>query len=230
MGETPQTTSLKLLSSHDEAGNVRTFVFETGGLTWVAGQAQAYILPQAGSDEKARERWFTISSAPSEKTINISTRVSQSAFKQALNKLRPGDQIQAHSLEGDFTWEARQGARVVLIAGGIGITPFRSFLTERHIAGKTLGATLIYFNRTNDVPFRRELEALAAKHRDFTIHIVIGESITADRIAQLAPPPKDVTFYLSGPEPMVETVGGTLKERGFSIKQDWFPGYDDKTY
>jgi ferredoxin-NADP reductase len=225
----PSTTTLELLRSRPEAGNVRTFVFTTGGISWIAGQAQAYVLPQAGPSKDDHERWFTIASAPSEGTINISTRVSQSRFKQALNALEPGDHIDAHSLEGDFTWDEPNGP-VVFVAGGIGITPFRSILVERQAKGRTLDATLVYFNRTNDVPFRAELEAMAAGHSSFKLHVVVGDPIDADRILKHAPGSARQTTYLSGPEPMVESVGAALKARGVAVKQDWFPGYDEKTY
>lgn len=224
------TTSLTLVASRDEAGNVRTFVFETGGLVWTAGQSQAYVLPQAGDTEGDNERWFTIASAPGEGAIHISTRVSASRFKETLNALRPGDRILAHSLEGDFTWSTDSADPVVLVAGGIGITPFRSILIDRDRRRQPINGTLLYFNRTGDVPFQRELEAVAARHPGFTIRVLVGEAITADRILALEPAAATATTYLSGPEPMVETVGGDLTARGVTLKQDWFPGYDDTTY
>lgn len=55
---------LSLILAHDEVENVRTFVFEGKNLHWVAGQSQAYVLPQAGETEKENQRWFTIASAP----------------------------------------------------------------------------------------------------------------------------------------------------------------------
>jgi len=230
MSDTEKVTNLKLLASHSEAGNVRTFVFETGGLTWTAGQAQGYRLPQAGDTDDENQRWFTIASAPSEHEIHISTRVSESKFKQSLNALQVGDTIQSFGLEGDFTWEEEPSAPVVLVAGGIGITPFRSILLARSTAGKKLNATLLYFNRTDEVPFRSELKALEDKHPEFTMLVVIGEPISADAILEHAPQAHSQVVYLSGPEPMVENVGSDLKERGVQVKQDWFPGYDDKSY
>ena len=122
-------TKVKLVRSYDEVGNIRTFVFETGGATWQAGQYQTYELPQVEGDEKAKKRFFTIAAAPSEGEFHISTRVSDSAFKQALNSLQPGDEIEAHDIEGDFTWETDE--RVVLVAGGIGVTPYRSIQIGR---------------------------------------------------------------------------------------------------
>ena len=223
-------TNLKLLSTRKESGNVRTFVFETGGLKWIPGQSQGYVLPTAGEREEENERWFTIASAPYEGEIHISTRVSQSKFKQALNAMNVGDKIQAHGLEGEFTWEAESSEPVVLVAGGIGVTPFRSILLQRHADGKRLSATLLYFNRNDDVPFQSELRKLGDQHSEFDLQVLVGQPISADTILRIAPQATRQTVYLSGPEPMVESVGLALRERGVRIKQDWFPGYDEKNY
>ncbi len=216
-------SNLKLISSREEVGNVKTFVFETGGLKWIAGQNQGYIL---GSDQ----RWFTISSAPSEGTINISTRISQSVFKQTLNTMKPGDKIQVFELNGDFTWEEEPSEEIVMVAGGIGITPFRSILLERQTKSKHLNTTLLYFNRTDEIPFLDIFKKLEAKHPEFTLKTIVGRKVTADKIIELAPAAKKEITYLSGPEPMVESIGSELRRRAVKIKQDWFPGYDEKNY
>ncbi|MDO8471062.1 MAG: FAD-dependent oxidoreductase [bacterium] len=117
-----------------------------------------------------------------------------------------------------------------MIAGGIGITPFRSILLERHATLKKINATLLYFNRTDEVPFREEFEALARKHQEFTLLPIVGEKISAQNILRRTPETKDQTFYISGPEPMVESIGAELKKSGINLKQDWFPGYDDENY
>ncbi len=224
------STILSLISSHDEVGNVRTFIFEKNGLEWVAGQSQAYVLSQAGGTEKENQHWFTISSAPVEGTINISTRVSSSLFKQALNSMNPGEEIRAHSLGGTFIWEEIDSAPVILIAAGIGITPFRSILLQRSATGKAINASLLYFNRTNEIPFEKELQKLSQEHSDFQMKTVIGESVTAEKIFELAPEAAERIIYLSGPAPMVSSIGSVLKERGATIKQDRFPGYDETNF
>lgn len=221
-------TKLKLIRSHDEAGNIRTFVFETGGASWLPGQYQTWELPQVESDEKAKKRFFTIAAAPNEGEFHISTRVSDSAFKQALNALRPGDEIEAHDIEGDFTWETKES--VVLVAGGIGVTPYRSMLLERAATGKVLDAHLLYFGRDDNFAFREEFDRLASAHPELTIDYIVGKPITADTILAHAPEAADKTTYLSGPEPMVDAVGDELKARGVTLKQDWFPGYSAATY
>src|ERR1019366_10793436 len=216
---------LPLISSHDVVDNVRTFIFEKNSLEWLAGQSQGYFLPQAGEGEKVNQRWFTISSAPFEGTINITTRVSASPFKQALNALKPGDQIKSHSLGGPFIWEEIDNAPVVLVAAGIGITPYRSILLQRKALKKRLNATLLYFNRTSEIPFEEELEKLSDEHPEFQLKIVIGESLTAEKILDLVPEANKETVFLSGPAPLVSSIGTSLKERGVSIMQDRFPGY-----
>ena len=223
-------STLSLISSHDEVNNVRTFIFETNSLAWVAGQSQAYVLPHAGETEKVNQRWFTISSAPFEGSINISTRISSSPFKQALNAMNPGDQIKTHSLAGSFIWEEVDSAPVVLVAAGIGITPFRSILLQRKFLGKPLNATLLYFNRTSEIPFEEELQRLSEEHPEFQMKIVIGELVTAEKILELAPGANKETVFLSGPAPVVSSIGALLKERGVSIMQDRFPGYDETNF
>jgi len=117
-----------------------------------------------------------------------------------------------------------------LIAGGIGITPFRSILFERQAANKKLNATLLYFNRTDEIPFLEEFKTLAKKHTEFTLVPIVGESINVQNILSHVPQTTDQIFYLSGPEPMVERVGEELKRSGITLKQDWFSGYDENDY
>lgn len=218
---------LKLVSKHDEVGNIKTFIFETGGAMWLAGQYQTYVLEAAGETKEENRRFFTIASAPSEGEIHISTRVSDSKFKQTLDSLHPGDTIEAHDIDGDFTWEDERP--VVLVAGGIGVTPYRSILLERHATEKPLNAILLHYNRDHQAPFRDEFETLRESHPELELRYVTGEPITAESILEHAPEARERTVYLSGPEPMVDSVGEELKKLGIDLKQDWFPGYTEQT-
>ncbi len=223
-------SKLKLLEVRPEAGDVKTFVFESGGLKWLAGQSQEWVLAQAGETMDENSRRFTISSAPSEGTMNITTRITQSAFKQALNALQPGEEIERYAIEGDFTWEDEPIEPVILVAGGIGITPFHSILLERNNAGKKLNATLLYFNRMPEVPLLKEFEVLAQSHPEFKLKTIVGEPVTAEKILELAPESRRSLVYLSGPEAMVQAVGAKLKEEGVNIKTDEFPGYNEHNF
>ena len=220
--------TLTLISSRQEAGNIKTFVFDGTGFSWVPGQYQTYVLPQVGGNDDAKQRFFTIASAPSEGTINISTRISASPFKQALDAMQPGDTIEANGIEGDFTWDNDEPA--VFVAGGIGVTPFRSMLVERAATGKPMNALLLYFGRDENLAFKDEFDKIASEHPELAIKYVIGESISADTILAHAPLAQQRTVFMSGPEAMVDAVGEELKARGVNLKQDWFPGYDEQTY
>ncbi len=138
--------------------------------------------------------------------------------------------MRVYGLSGDFIWEEKESERVVFVAGGIGATPFRSILLERKAVGKPLNATLLYFNRTSEIPFESEFRLLGQEHPKFILKSIVGEPISAEKILELAPQSKNQIVYLSGPEPMVESIGADLRERGVSIKQDWFPGYDENNY
>src|SRR5690606_27491938 len=144
------TTKIKFISSHHEVGDVWTFKFEPGQLKWIPGQYQAYTFPEIRDDVNENTHWFTISSAPSERTIDISTRLTGSKFKNRLNDLKPGDQVDRFDLGGEFTWE-ESGEPVVLVAGGIGITPYRSMFIERAKQNKPLNTTLLYYNRVDQI-------------------------------------------------------------------------------
>jgi len=219
---------LKLIGSHDEAVNIRTFIFKANGASWVPGQYQTYILDNLEGDDNAKKRYFTIAAAPSENEVHISTRVSESTFKQALNSLKPGDEIEADNIKGDFTWE--DDNKVVLVAGGIGVTPYRSMIVERARQGKKIPAHLLYFSRDNDFAFRQEFDDIAAEHPESKIDYIVGQKVSAENILNHAPESTSKIVYLSGPEPMVDTVGEELKAKSINLKQDWFPGYTDQTY
>lgn len=223
---------MQLVFSHSQpqAGNAKTFHFEKpAGFSHVAGQYQTWHLAPGGKANDDITHWFTISAAPSEETVALTTRVTDSAFKQKLNSLQPGDTIEAENVTGDFTWESDED--VIFIAGGVGVTPYRSILTERANTGKQLNATLVYANRDDQVVFREEFDTLQIAHPELKIHYIIGEPLTADGLLELVPQMKTTTTYLSGPEPMVDSLGDELKSKGVeNLKQDWFPGYTVETY
>lgn len=220
--------TLKLTRSYDEVGNIRTFVFETGGLSWRPGQYQTYTLPQISDTTDENSRFFTIASAPAEGEIHISTRVTDSAFKQTLNSLQPGDEIHVKGLEGDFTWDNDEP--VVLVAAGIGVTPFRSMLRERYLTGARIPATLVYFTRDDNIPFKTELDEIAAAHSELTIHYIVGQPVATDVIMQYVSTEDAPVVYISGPEGMIDSIGTELREHSVTLKQDWFPGYDATSF
>lgn len=223
---------LTLIRKKEEAPSVVSFVFSPAEpVKWKAGQFIQCVLEHEPMDSRGEERWFTIASAPFEKELMITTRFASengSSFKAALRALQVGESLEMTDLDGDFIVE--DPAQVyVFIAGGIGITPFHSILKEADHSGVKLNATLLYGNRDAGVAFQEELQSFAESNPNMTIHHVIEpQRIDESLIRKIVPDLQKPIFYVSGPEPMVESLGDVLKSMGVAtdhLKQDFFPGY-----
>lgn len=223
---------LNLISKKTEVPGVESFVFQPAEpLSWKAGQYAHYRLPHEPADDRGIERWFTVSSAPFEKNVMITTRLAAekgSSFKAALNALKIGESIESDYVDGDFTVDdATQ--EYVFIAGGIGITPFRSVLKEADHSGIKLKVTLLYANRDANVAFKNELDAWAENNPNLVIHYLTSpERVDEKVIGTFVPDVQKPVFYISGPEPMVKSLGAMLEKMSVPanhIKLDDFPGY-----
>jgi ferredoxin-NADP reductase len=225
---------LKLAERRSEVPGVESFIFEPATpLSWQAGQYIHYVLHHEPTDDRGSDRWFTVSSAPYEGRVMITTRLALeegSSFKKKLASLVPGKSIEMSVVEGDFTVDD-PAKEYVFIAGGIGITPFRSILAQAAHEGIKLKATLIYANRNENIVFKGELDALAAENPDLRISYVIDpQRIDEDAIRESVPDLSKPVFYISGPEPMVKVLAETVKSMGVSeenVKLDDFPGYSE---
>lgn len=226
---------LKLINKEHLIDNVWAFRFQPNEpLNWTAGQYVRVELPHDSLDEEGAKRWFTDSAAPYEGILQITTRVTNSTFKQALSKLEIGsDKLQLiENPEGDFLWQD-SNLPIVFIAGGIGVTPFRSILKQRFHDGLSLSATLIYGGRTEDVPFKDELAQWTQSNPELKVYYVIGEPLNAEKLLQIEPALNQSLVYLSGPEPMVASLGNELKSHGLpevQFKHDSFPNYTESNY
>jgi len=223
---------LKLKNRKSEASDVESFIFEPSEpITWKAGQFSHYVLHHEPTDDRGSDRWFTISSAPFENVVMLTTRFSNeqsSTFKKNLKDLIIGKSIEISDIDGDFVIED-SNKEYIFIAGGIGVTPFRAILKQLEHESKSINVTLLYANRDEHIPYKEELEAIAENNSNFKINYIISpERINENKIRKLVQNLHKPLFYISGPEPMVEDLGKVLKSMGIAedhIKQDWFPGY-----
>jgi len=225
---------LRLSSKHSEPGNVVTFRFQPEQpLSWQAGQYMKYTLSHENPDAEGMNRFFTIASAPYEGEVQITTRISDSTFKQALNNLEIGSSIEADGKpDGDFTWVDSEKP-LLWIAGGIGVTPFHSILKERAHADQKMPVRLLYANRTDEIVFKEEFDQLVGEHPELAVYYPVGKMLNMELIQSEFGDLGGSVVYLSGPEPMVDALGEELKKAGVSeanLKQDWFPGYSDATF
>lgn len=224
---------LQFVSKHNTKGDATEFIFEpVEKVSWLAGQYVHYTLPHKNMDERGDERWFTISSAPFEKVIKLTTRISNpsSSFKRTLQELARAHTIKVDAPEGSFVIED-ETREFIFVAGGIGITPFRSILAQYHHDKKPLRVELLYANRSEDsIVYKDELNSIALANRSLNVTDFIGnkhieESDIRDAILKLNNP----IIYVSGPEPMTEAFKTMLKGMGVAesnVKLDYFPGYE----
>ena len=200
---------------------VTTRFSRPAGFSFVAGQWM--LLSLLMGDERLTET-FTICSAPSDDYLEITTRLTGSAFKTALTGLVSGDCVQVAGPSGRLELP-RDFARVGFLVGGVGITPVRSMLREAVAAGRVFqDALLVYANRdASCVPFLGEFALMASNgvrmvlcyeepSQDWT-----GESglITAEMVRRyLRPGEDDRTFIATGPPQMVGAMERVLDELG----------------
>ena len=146
--------------------------------------------------------------------------------------MKIGDRITASGPDGDFIVDDPK-KNYIFIAGGIGITPFRSILLQMDFKKLPINVQLMYANRDEDIVFKDELESLVEKNKNFKINYFISPNrINGRTLSSIINHKSSIinlpSFYISGPEPFVESYSQILKNIGIEkerIKLDFFPGY-----
>lgn len=218
-------SSLTLIHKQPLGGNIWSFTFEPNDpLNWKAGQAIRVELPHEQPDAAGAKRHFTITSAPHERVITITTRNSTSSFKRALVALPIGGRLRLlDQPAGTFSWPADERP-VVLVAQGIGVTPFISILRQRRHDGLPLDAVLVQANLTPPAPFQDELRHLSADHPELKISYETS-SITAQRLLALVPNLANTEVLVAGPRPLFELFTPPINLPTQHHQFDQFTGY-----
>lgn len=223
-------TFLTYEGTKEDTPGVTTFIFKgSPSVAWEPGQYYVYGLPAAIADRRTALRPFTVASAPSEHRLHITTRLPKqpSVFKQKLLELKPGAKVYAAGPFGFFTLGK---GKSVFLAGGIGVTPFRSMILELANRGTMPDITLLYANRDEHIPFKQEFDKVAAAHPSFKVHYLTSpERLDAQAVKPYVSTTGDTTYYLSGPKPFVESLSRELNEdlgiAKSQLKHDSFKGY-----
>lgn len=225
---------LSLFNKVSRTSDVTSFCFKPQTpVVWEAGQYMQFTLPHDNPDDRGTSRFFTISSAPFEESIMITTRFAgdtSSTFKKALLKMEIGQNISALMPQGEFV-VTEFIKSYVFIAGGIGITPFRSILLDLDFK-KQLGnmeISLFYSNRDSDIVFKEELDNLGLKNPILKVKYVISPEICDIELIKTSIADfQEKFYYISGPINMVRSMEDALGKAGVEdnrIKKDYFPGY-----
>src|SRR3990167_9795673 len=159
---------LKLVEKKDEAKNTTSFFLKPERpVSFLPGQYYYFTIPVLKfPDPKGATRHLTISSSPTEGNIlRVTTRIrEESGFKKSLDELPIGTQIDGEGPNGTFVFDEKEKLINVFVAGGVGITPFRSMI--KYIVDKNLTTPiyLIYSNSDNDFVFKKEFDEIVSSH------------------------------------------------------------------
>jgi ferredoxin-NADP reductase len=197
-------------------------------------------LPNRGhEDEKGLRRHISLATSPTERgVVGLATRLRDSAFKRTLAELEVGDEVQVEEPKGSFLLPEDTSEEYVFVAGGIGITVFRSML--RFIADESLPyrVTLVYSNRDREsAAFLDELEEIERRVEGLKVILTMtdepgwtGETrhLDADVLDELVDGLDRTKFLVAGPPAMAESVSQSLLGAGVPEERvlvDGFTGY-----
>lgn len=211
--------------------------------SFVPGQYMEWTLGHTHPDARGNRRYFTLASTPGDATVRLGIRFYNpgSSFKKALLQMNVGSKIVAGQRSGDFVLPDNPSQKIVFVAGGIGITPFRSMVKHLIDTKQRRDIVLFYSNKTaGEIAYA---DVFTAAHTQFGLktiyaltdreHLPAGWKgavgrIDAAMIAREVPDYKERIFYLSGPYTLVKAFETTLRAMGIpehQIKTDFFPGF-----
>jgi glycine betaine catabolism B len=206
---------------------------------FLAGQYMELTIPHRKSDFRGSRRYFSISSAPTADgpiTFALTMPEKSSSFKKALLDLEPGALVNGTSIGGDFALPSKIDEPLLLIAGGIGITPFASQLAHATAIGEKRDVVVVYANSAGgDLPYGDLLASSGARVVLFGPKPSTmpkgwefgGEGrVTPERLAELVPDAATRRAYISGPPGLVATLRAALRGQGVRrVHSDYFSGY-----
>jgi len=212
------------------------------GFEFKPGQAIDVVLPTAAPDEQGTRHTFSIVSAPFQDHLVVATRMRDSDYKRALRTLPVGAPVDIDGPFGSLLLHKDLARAAILIAGGIGITPFVSMLRQATQDQRQQQLVLVYSNRRpEDAAFLAELQQHESANPNFRMVATMTNLSTSSRawdgqtglvtgelvkgaVGDLPAP----IFYVVGPPAMVEAMRATLNRTGVDdddIRSEDFYGY-----
>ncbi len=197
-------------------------------LSFQPGQYAAISFKRRGRPTPAR--CFSIVSSPTDQdTLQFSAR-TKGRFTKALQGIKLNDEVLVRGAFGGFVFDADRDKEAVLLAGGIGVTPFLSMIRYASDLNLTNKITLVFScQNQDDVPFAKELKKLQRDNHNFRAVYIIGDGPTnkfadydvetgrinpeiMDRIVNKIY--TDKTFFVCGPPPFMKAVTKLVSEKG----------------
>lgn len=225
------------LGTTTEAPGVATFMFSRPqGYVFDPGQFLSLTLE---TRDGTQTKHFTICSAPGDPGLAITTRLSGSAFKDALVAMEPGHEVTVTGPRGSMTLRPDE-TKVAFLVGGIGVTPARCILRDAVQRGAGPTFLVFYGNLDQDsIPFKAEFETYERDHPEISfVHVLAepkpgwtGETgfITADIVRRHTDPLDGWHWVVAGPPAMVDAMKRVLADLEVpagSVSLELFAGYE----
>jgi len=232
--------ALTLEAVEEVAKDTYDFVFTTPHrLAFRPGQYLEWTLGVPRGDSRGNRRYFTVASAPTEPHVRLGVKFYSraSAFKQQLAAMRLGETIIASQVAGQFTLPANPETKLAFLAGGIGITPFRSMLQYLVDNGEPRPIVMLYGVESEESIAYRDVIDAAREHLRIPTHYAVAQGsvggqhpgfIDEEMVRERIPDYRERVFYVSGPQTMVKALRRMLVAMGVRrsrIKVDFFPGF-----
>lgn len=218
------------------SSDIYTFWFKPERLIdFVSGQFVDIYLPHQPQDNRSAKRTFTIYSSPTEELLGFTTRITakSSSFKRALKNAKLGLKVKLSPPMGDFILPINTSLPLVFIAGGIGITPFRSIMRWLKDTDQTRNLQLIHFIKNqNDIIDQNLMKSFNVQHivdRSYIKQLPKYRNLMLEASSKRGIDSPRKLFYISGAPKMVRVTSSLLLQNNIEpsqIVKDSFLGYE----
>jgi ferredoxin-NADP reductase/Na+-transporting NADH:ubiquinone oxidoreductase subunit NqrB len=223
------------------APDIADFVFTPERqFSYQAGQYVEVTLGHKHSDARGNRRYLTLASSPTEDTLRFGVKFypKGSSFKRALLAASDSPAVAISPPAGDFVLSKDPSQKLVFIAGGIGVTPYRSMIKYLLDSGQRRDVAMIYAEKRAEEFVYTDIFEQAQRQLGAKMMYAVQDPpagwqghtgyITPELITAEIPDYRDRLFYISGSLPMVTAVTKVLRGLGIPsrrIKTDYFSGY-----
>jgi ferredoxin-NADP reductase len=219
----------EVVETRPETPRAKSLILEVPG--WEGHRAGQHVdVRLTAEDGYQAQRSYSIASAPEDGRLALVVeRLEDGEVSPYLtDELRVGDRLELRGpIGGWFTWEAKEGGPLLLVAGGSGIAPLMAMIRHRAAARSDAPVRLLYSSRSREETiYAEELDRLAAKDGALEVFHTLTRSqpvgwrgysrrIDKEMLEEVAPSPEQRPLaFVCGPTPLVETVATALVELG----------------
>ena len=224
-----------------ETADVRTFVFVSEQPLLFFFKPGQFVSLELEIDGLPVMRSYTISSSPS-KPYSFTITVKRAPGGQVSNwlhdNMREGTMLYVHGPVGRFNCIDFPNRKVLMLSGGVGITPVMSMTRWFLDTSSDVDIDFIHSARTPaDIIYERELADLSARHSNFHLHLVCERTqagypwagyrgyLDSAKLQMMVPDLLEREVFCCGPEPYMNAIKGLLKKAGFDMKH-----YHDESF